>query len=388
MFECKIMKSKIFPSDPVVIIALITLTICVLWLIFGDNLKPSGVSPVSAQAIEEAPLVLPPAKEIDTQISDLGLNDEYLEQRIHDQLKNGLFKQARTELFELAALAAARNDQKQISNTLLLLGEVAIDEQELATAESFLQEALEIAIQQGDVMTTAHSYRQLGRLNIKSRELARIAGDTYDQLWVVRSQIYQGDYRDVIPNLERIIDQSQQIRRYGAAASAWETLSDFHYRFHDDYQGELAAFEAAKLYASSGQLAYSRAVVDRLERNGLQQSQQDILNREIERLFAQHQQDVIRTSQAKDLQMLYRHYRGKGDYELAWKLRIKASRALANTGERSIYQRQAEVMGILYSSNFAMEKAKRYLSQADDLYAAEGADKLSQDSQDMQEFIY
>ncbi len=86
--------------------------------------------------------------------------------------------------------------------------------------------------------------------------------------------------------------------------------------------------------------------------------------------------------------MLYRYYKGKGEFERAWKLRIKASQALAKTSERSMYQRQSEVMAILYSSNFAMNKAKRYLSQAGELYAAEGADKLSLDAQDMQALIY
>ncbi|MFV2032548.1 MAG: hypothetical protein ACC663_08630, partial [Gammaproteobacteria bacterium] len=325
----KVMKSKTFISDPVVIIALITLAISVQWLIFGDEIKPDYAGPRSGQVVEETPIALPPAREIDTQISELGLNNQKLEQQISGLIREGLFKQARTSLLELAAKAAARGDEKQVSNTLLLLGEVAIDEQELATAEVFLLEALDIAIQQGDLMTTAHSYRQLARLNIKSRELARNAGNTYDQLWVVRSQIYQGEYRDVIPDLEGIIDASMQIRRYGAAASAWETLSDFYYRFYNNYLAEQAAIEAAKLYASSGQLAYSRAVVDRLKRNGLARSQLENLKQEIDDLFQRRQQDVTQTAQAKDLQLLYRYYRGRGENERAWNLRIKASQALA-----------------------------------------------------------
>jgi hypothetical protein len=45
-------------------------------------------------------------------------------------------------------------------------------------------------------------------------------------------------------------------------------------------------------------------------------------------------------------------------------------------------------MAILYSSTFAMKKARRYLSQAGELYAAEGAGKLYLDARNMQEFIY
>lgn len=382
------MKSKTLISDPIVLIALIILAVCVQWLVFSDRIKSSPVGPLPEQSFEEIPISLPPAREIDTQISDLGLNNQNLEQQIRALLHEGLFKQARTGLLQVAALAASRGDEKQVSNTLLLLGDVAIDEQELAAAEVFLLEALDIAIEQGDVMTTAHSYRQLGRLNIKTRELARSAGETYDKLWVVRSQIYLGDYRNVIVDLERIIDASLQIRRYGAAASAWETLSDYYNRFHDTYLAEQAASEAARLYASSGQLAYSRAVVERLVRDGLSLNQLEILNQEIDTLFVQHQEDVMRTAQAKDLQLLYRHYRGKGENKRAWNLRIKASQALAKTSERSMYQRQSEVMAILYSSNFAMKKARRYLSQAGEIYAAEGEGKLYLNAQDMQAFIY
>ena len=382
------MKSKTLISDPLVLIALIILAVCVQWLVFSDRIKSSPVDPLPEQSLEEIPISLPPAREIDTHISDLGLNNQNLEQQIRSLLHDGLFKQARTGLLQVAALAASRGDEKKVSNTLLLLGDVAIDEQEVAAAEVFLLEALDIAIEQGDVMTTAHSYRQLGRLNIKTRELARSAGETYDKLWIVRSQIYLGDYRNVIVDLERIIDASLQIRRYGAAASAWETLSEYYNRFHDNYLAEQAASEAAKLYASSGQLAYSRAVVERLIRNGLPLNQLEILNQEINTLFVQHQEDVMRTAQAKDLQLLYRHYRGKGENERAWNLRVKASQALAKTSERSMYQRQSEVMAILYSSNFAMKKARRYLSQAGEIYAAEGEGKLYLDAQDMQAFIY
>ncbi len=382
------MKQKALIFDPIIVIALIILAVSVQWLIFSDRIKPSYIAPRLDQSLGEAPVSLPPAREVDTQISDLGLDNQNLEQRIRSLLRDGLFKQARTRLLEVAALAAARGDEKQVSNTLLLLGGVAIDEQELAAAEMFLQEALDIAIKQDDVMTIAHGYRQLGRLNIKSRELARSAGETYDKLWIVRSQIYQGDYRNVVEDLERIIDASLQIRRYGAAASAWETLADYYNRFHDNYLSEQAAFESAKLYASSGQLAYSRAVVDRLKRNGLAPDQLEILNQEINTLFAQHQEDVMRTAQAKDLQLLYRYYRGRGEYKLAWNLRIKASQALAKTSERAMYQRQAEVMAILYNSNFAMKKARRYLNQASELYVAKGADKLYLEAQDMQAFIY
>ena len=61
------------------------------------------------------------------------------------------------------------------------------------------------------------------------------------------------------------------------------------------------------------------------------------------------------------MQMMYHYHLQNGDRQRAWDLRIKASETLAKTSDRSMFQRQAEVMAILYSSNFAMDRARHYL---------------------------
>ncbi len=389
------MKLKQFLPGPSTAIQIIVLALCAQWFL----LQQSGESVIESQntssyttlevAEQEAMyLVDNSAPDIGEQINRLNLNNLELEANIQRQLDNGQFKQARTRLLEIAAQAAAGDDEKQVGDILLLLGGAAIEEQEINTAEMLLYEALEIAIRRGDSMAMGHSYQQLGRLNIKTRALARYASEAYDNLWLARSQIYQGDYRNAEQNLRKVIDANLDIRRYGAAAAAFETLADFHHRFHDNYQAQQAAIEAAKLYASSGQIDRSQSLLNGLDRYGVSTDQLSSLKADIDALFRQHQDDVAKMAQARDLQMLYHHQLNKGDQQAAWALRIKASRTLANTSDRSMFQRQAEVMAILYSSNFAMDRAKQYLSQAGQLFSNTGAAQNAQEAQGMHALIY
>ena len=86
------------------------------------------------------------------------------------------------------------------------------------------------------------------------------------------------------------------------------------------------------------------------------------IEHEVQELFEEHQNDVLKNSRARDYQMLYHHYLRKGQVERAWEFRIKSSETLANTSERSVFQRQGNVIAVLYNSNFAMERAKRFMS--------------------------
>jgi hypothetical protein len=291
-------------------------------------------------------------------------------------------------LLEQAASAVQQANKNKLSNIMLLLGKVATNEMEFDAAEVYLQEALDIAVQSGDILAEAKTYQQLGKLHIRSRELARIAGNAYENLWHVKNAMFRGEYRFVEDNLRKVIDTSIAIQRYGAAADAYETLAKFHRRFHDDYQAQSAVLEAAKLYASSGRITRSRTMVSALEQEGVAASTLIQMNAEINELFEQHQNNIEQTAQARDYQMLYRYYNSRGEYERAWKLRILAGKSLARTSSRSMYSRQADVLAILYSSNFEMEKARKYLNQAGNLFARQGEEELYANTQDMHSLIY
>ena len=388
------MKLKEYVPDSSTVVQLILLLIGALWFISRQIESPPPASPTAdfskLELYEEVAMhrIENTAPNISEQIQRLKLYDHELESRIQVLLDDGQFKQARTLLLELAAQAVEDNNEKQLGDILLLLGGVAIDEQEINSAELLLQEALEIAIRQNDPMAMGRSYQQLGRLNIKTRALARYASEAYDQLWQVRNQIFLGEFRNVESNLQQVIDANVKIKRFGAAAAAQETMADYHYRFHDSYQAEQAGAEAAKLYASSGQLARSNRVIEKLARQGMATEKMQSLNREIDELYQQIQSDSQQLGRAKDLQMLYYYHLRNGDSRSAWKSRIEASRMLAQTSERSMFQRQAEVMAISYTSNFAMERAERYLNQAGELFSGLGAEENAIEALDMQSLIY
>ncbi len=388
------MKLKEYFPDSSTVVQLILLLIGALWFISRQIDVPLPAPPTAdfskLELYEEAAMyrIENTAPDIGEQIQRLKLYDYALESRIQALLDDGQFKQARTLLLELAAQAVEVDNEKQLGDILLLLGGVAIDEQEINSAELLLQEALEIAIRQNDPMSMGRSYQQLGRLNIKTRALARYAAEAYDQLWQVRNQIFLGEFRNVESNLQQVIDANVKIKRFGAAAAAQETMADYHYRFHDNYQAEQAGAEAAKLYASSGQLARSNRVIEKLAGQGMATEQLQNLNREIDDLYRQIQSDSQQMGRAKDLQMLYYYHLRNGDSRSAWQSRIEASRMLAQTSERSMFQRQAEVMAISYTSNFAMERAERYLNQAGELFSGLGAEENAVEALDMQALIY
>lgn len=326
--------------------------------------------------------------DIDARLSQLELEDVKRDQLIRELLQKGKFKQARTQLLEIASASMLADDQKQLGDTLLLLGEVAINQQELATAEVYLQESLYLAMSRDDIIGTARGYQLLGQLNIRARELARRAANTYDQLWQARNSIARGIYQGVNDNLQTVIRDNLEIRRYGAAADAWEALASLHDKVHDGYQAQQARIEAARLFASTGQIIHVRRLIDGLDRSLISDFDLDTIEREIEGLFQEHQQDLVKTSQARDYQMLYHHYLRIGQPERAWKFRIKSSEMLSDTSDRSMFQRQADVIAVLYNSNFAMQRARRYLDQAGKIYDDSGVSDGLEQTREMESLIY
>ena len=326
--------------------------------------------------------------DIDGEITRLELSDARRDQQIRDLLHQQKYAQARTLLLEVAAAAVLQDDQGKIGDTLLLLGEVAINQQELSAAEIYLQEALYLNMAQDNVLGTARTYQLLGQLNIRARELARRAANSYDQLWQARNSIVRGFYQGVNENLHSVIDENLAIRRYGAAADAWEALGALHDKQYDGYQAQQARLEAARLFAATGQMTHVHRLLDDLDRGLISDADVAYIEREMAALFEQHEEDVIRTSQARDYQMLYHHYMRKGEVEQAWKFRIKSSETLANGSHRAMFQRQADVIAVLYNSNFAMDRARKYLDQAGNIYQHNDAREMHDETRDMESLIY
>jgi hypothetical protein len=190
-------------------------------------------------------------------------------------------------------------------------------------------------------------------------------------------------------SLQSVIANNLEIRRYGAAADAWEALASLHEQVHDDgYQAQLARIEAARLFASTGQMNHVRRLVDGLERSFFSDTDMAEIEREIQGLFEEHLDNLTKTSQARDYQMLYHHYLRNGQVERAWEFRIKSSEILADTSDRSMFQRQGDIIAVLYNSNFAMDRAKKYLDQAGTLYSDGGVPEMLDRTREMESLIY
>ena len=377
------------PDHAVTTVPVLALMIAVHFLLLRDEPAEDGIELSSSQIVDyqrsylqENPL------DIDGELNKLALDDAARDRQIRDLLEQQDYQGARTLLLEIAADAVLQDDQARLSNTMMLLGEVAINQQELGAAEIYLQEALYLTMSRNDLVGAAGSYQLLGQLNIRARELARRASNTYDELWQARSLTSRGLYQGVAENLNRVIADNLEIRRYGAAADAWEAMAALHDRQHDIYQAQQSRIEAARLFASTGQMTHVRRLLGKLDRQSISDAEMADIESEIDQLFELHQQDLIQTSQARDYQMLYFHYLRKGETERAWEFRVKASEALAGTSERSVFQRQADIIAVLYSSNFAMDRARDYLDQAGAIYNNKGVFEGLEQTLQMETLIY
>jgi len=315
-----------------------------------------------------------------------------MEKELTDELSKllteGEFKQARALVMEQAADAASAGEQARLGSKLMMLGQIAIEEQDLDAAEVYLLEALEIAQDRDDDNAVAHVSLQLGRKHLRSRQLARIAGEAYDILLVARNQLARNQFVESRENLMKVIDDNLHIRRYGAAASAYESLISLHTRLYEPYLAETAAIEAASLYAKSGQDRRAYGIINQIRQSGMDSNRLYFIEQEISTLSARFKNDMAQVERARDYQRLYHHYAATGNHERAWKLRLMASQSLAKTAKRTLYHRQADVLAVLYESNSAMEKARGYLSQASTLFETQGQEDLSSRSRKLSTQIY
>ena len=186
---------RYIPDHAVTTIPVLALLVALHFLLTGDDPAENGIEATSGAGVlydnrqhdsEFDEL------DIEGELSRLELDDAKRDRLIRDLMQRGKLKQARTQLLEVAASSMLDDDQDRLGNTLLLLGDVAINQQELAFAEIYLQEALHLAMLRGDIAATARCYQSLGQLNIRARELARRAANTYDELWQARNSIARG----------------------------------------------------------------------------------------------------------------------------------------------------------------------------------------------------
>ncbi len=291
-------------------------------------------------------------------------------------------------LLNKAALAVANGDKNLLGYVMSVLGQLSIEEQDLDSAEVFLMEALDVYQSLGDTVGAAQVYIQLGRGRLKSRQLARSAGDTYDRLLVARWQLSKGDYAAAEQNFRYVVEQSLALSRFGAAASAYYSLVQLYTSDGNTFEAEQAAMEAARLYAASGQLQRARATIAPLRQAGVEEWRLYNIEQEIDRSYSEFETSVFQIERARDYRQLYNHYRAQGDQDRAWKLRLLASKSLKNVSKRAMYRRQPDALALLYVSNDDMGRAKNYFDIAKQTFDNEGLEALSTQAEKLKSQIY
>ena len=305
---------------------------------------------------------------------------------IYSLVKSGKYNQAKNSLLQQASLAVERDDHQQLAEILSYLGEVALLQGNLDTAEAYLTEALDLFDQNYDEIATAGVYQQLGRLHLIARQRARLASAAYDTLLVARWKISQGQFSGAASELRRAAEDNLSLNRYGAAASVYETLYKGYQREGDTYQAQLAGVEAVKLHASSGRTFNAQAILESMRQSGLSETEFTRLTSEINVLNQDYERSVLALGAARDQALLYNQLQARGDVINAWRFRQQADASAAKASNRALYRRQPDVLIELYKSNFSMKNAQASLQRAQELYQRHGID--TQQLQELQAKIF
>jgi hypothetical protein len=298
------------------------------------------------------------------------------------------YNHAKKRLLELASLAVESDDQPALARALAELGELAIAQTDIDAAELYLAEALDVYQQLGDEVSTAGVFMQFGRLHLLERERARQASDAYDQLLVARWKISHNQFEQAEQKLQQIADTNLQLNRYGAAASAYETLFRGYAETSQFEQAQQAGLEAARLHAASGRAFKARAMLNQMIDVGISQTVFEGFEQEITRLTQEYEDSVNAIAVARDQEQLYNQLLARGDVVQAWRFREKAGQSRAKATSRAQYRRQPDVLVELYRSNNSMENARVSLERAREMYLRHGLETRAQQSVELQSRIY
>lgn len=309
------------------------------------------------------------------------LDIKEISEELTEPLRQKEFRIVNDQLLQVAAHAVETADDVQLGRVLSLLGQLSIEEQDFDSAEVYLMEALDVYKQEGDAVGAAQVHMHLGRMHLKVRQRARTAGQAYDRLLLARWQLSHGQYYTAEVNLRLVIDENLSINRFGAAASAYNSLVRVYMEVGDSYEAEQTAMEAARLYAASGQVANARSVVTNLKRAGVEDWRLFGIEQEIDRRFEEFRANVEQIARAQDYRRLYHYYRSQGEQLRAWKLRLQSGKSLRNVSKRAMYRRIPDVLALLYVSNDNKARAHDYFDLASQTFEIEGRQDLVSQTQ-------
>ena len=307
--------------------------------------------------------------------------------RVSNELSDGSAdverRLVRDELLHLAAKAVEEHDNQKLAGALSLLGQLAIEEQGFDAAEVYFLEALEVYRLLDDSVGAAEVHLHLGRMHLKLRQRAKIAGHAYDRLLLARWQLSDGQYDVAEENLHLAVEENLSINRFGAAASAYQSLMRLYAENGLSWEFETTVTQAARLYAASGQMNDARAMLTRLRGVGIEAQRLGEIARKVAADFAEYTANVEQVAAARDYGRLYNHYRSQGQDERAWSLRLKANESLRDVPKRAMYGRTPDALAVLYASLQDVERANVYFNRAREVFDALGRSDLVSRAQQM-----
>ena len=226
---------------------------------------------------------------------------------------SGEFQRAKNALLDRALDAVGAADNSGLAFHLSELGELALLQGDLGMAEVYFSEALELYEELQDEIQAAGIHIQMGRLHLYARQRARKASDAYDQLLVSRWKISQGRFSEAEGQLKQIVDSNIELNRFGAAASALETLHRGYSIDHNIADAERVGIEAIKLHASSGNSHAANQLFTVLKDNGLSRVDMERVDRELQQHLREYEASVKAIGAARDYAQLYNQLLSRGD---------------------------------------------------------------------------
>ena len=368
--------------------------------IFNPTVKADKNKVIALSTIDssKSPNVLKPNTETVASIDSVDLEkslvqDTYqtfegIDNELASLLSTKQWGKLRKRLLELASIAVNNKDENRLGYILNLLGQVAIQEQDLHSAKVYLAESKNIFEGLQDEIGVAQVNLQLGRAHLKSREIARTAGTAYDELQVGRWYLAKNLLQTAEQYIKESIERNLSISRYGSAASAYESLARLHLKQNDTEKAQQALYESARMFASSGKIDRARQVLQQHPSLQVHSKALQELNQDIQENYASYREDVLQIERARDYRRLFRYYRSSGDQVRAWRFRLLANESLANVSKRTLFHRQQGVLAILYNSNDAKAQAENYFVQAKQTFDLNGMLDLSSETEQLNQQIF
>ena len=315
---------------------------------------------ILVEHIESRPLKLPASSRI---------NLDY--QQLVEWVNNDQYVLARHELMKKASAAVDQNDKHTLGEIIRLLAKVSATQGDLASAEVYLFEALDIFSRLGESRQIADTQLLIGQMYTRRRQIAQQAGWAYGELLLARFFLSEGNSYAARESLDKTIRHNLKLGRTGAAASAYKTMARYYRSIGDSTGATDSMIEAARNYAHSGQDLNAQQVIDSLREQQVSLAVIEELEDDISNRLARYESQITLVRQARDYMQLYSLYKIKGEAGRAWEFRVKASEILSRTSKRDMYFRSPDVMALLYDSNFNITRASDYYKKAGDIYLSQ-----------------